>query len=95
MRYGRAHERLVWLDFRRDMAGGDSVIRTWMYNGLVPAPRNHGATDVGYWVGYAVTKRYYERAADKRAALRELLALRDPERVLRESGYAAYAEALP
>lgn len=53
MRYGPAHERLVWLDFRRDIAGGDSTIHTGMYNGMVPAPRNHGATDVGGRAGGA------------------------------------------
>jgi len=31
---------------------------------------------------------YYARAADKRAAVRELLELRDPEAILRASGYA-------
>jgi hypothetical protein len=93
-RYGRAHEREVWLDFKDEMAT-DSTLRTWMYNGAVPAPANHGAMDIGYWVGYAIVKHYYERAADKPAALREILALSDPERLLRESGYAEYAEALP
>jgi hypothetical protein len=90
--YGRAHEREVWLDFKDEMAT-DSTIRTWMYNGMVPAPTNHGATDIGYWVGYAIAKQYYERARDKRAALRELILLPDPERVLRESGYAERVEA--
>jgi hypothetical protein len=86
-RYGRAHEREVWLDFADEMAT-DSTIRTWMYNGNVPKGKNHGALDIGYWVGYAIAKAYHERAADRRAALRELILLPDPERVLRESGYA-------
>jgi hypothetical protein len=93
-RYGRAHEREVWLDFKDEMTS-DSTIRTWMYNGMVPAPKNHGATDIGYWVGYAIAKAYYERAPDKRAAVRELILLPDAERLLRESGYAAYAESRP
>src|SRR5687767_6206114 len=42
-RYGRAHEREVWLDFKDEM-DTDSTMRTWMYNGMVPAPKNHGAT---------------------------------------------------
>jgi hypothetical protein len=92
--YGRAHERAVWLDFRDEMAT-DSTIRTWMYNGMVPPDKNHGAVDIGYWVGSRIARAYYERATDKRAAVRELLMLRDPEALLAESGYAAYAEALP
>jgi hypothetical protein len=93
-RYGHAHERAVWLDFKDEMAT-DSTIRTWMYNGMVPAPKNHGATDIGYWVGYRIARVYYEGARGKAAAIRELILLPDPERLLAESGYAAYAEALP
>ena len=85
--YGRAHEREVWIDFQDEMAT-DSTIRTWMYNGMVPPDKNHGAVDIGYWVGYRIAAAYYARAADKRAAVRELLELRDPVAVLRESGYA-------
>ena len=86
--YGRAHEHDVWVDFQDEMQGGDSTIRTWMYNGMVPAGQNHGAVDIGYWVGYRIAAAYYARAADKRAAVRELLELRDPVAILRASGYA-------
>ena len=86
--YGRAHEHDVWVDFQNEMQGGDSTIRMWMYNGMVPPDKNHGAIDIGYWVGYRIAGAYYARAKDKRAAVRELLELRDPVAVLRESGYA-------
>src|SRR5574341_1026918 len=52
-----------------------------------PAGKNHGAIDIGYWVGYAIARSYYNRATDKRAAVRELLLLPDEERLLAESGY--------
>ncbi len=84
--YGRAHEHDVWVDFQDEMAT-DSTIRMWMYNGMVPPDKNHGAIDIGYWVGYAIAKRYYTRASDKRAAVRELLRLENAERLLAESGY--------
>jgi hypothetical protein len=87
--YGRAHEHDVWVDFRDEMEiAGDSIIRTWMYNGMAPAGKNHGAVDIGYWVGYRIAGAYYARAGDKRAAVRELLELRDPVALLRESRYA-------
>src|SRR5213076_2970334 len=87
--YGRAYEHDVWVDFQDEMEmASDSIIRTWMYNGMVPPDKNHGAVDIGYWVGYRIAAAYYARAADKRAAVRELLELRDPVAVLRESGYA-------
>jgi hypothetical protein len=86
--YGAAHEHEIWVDFQDEMQGGDSTIRTWMYNGMVPAGQNHGAVDIGYWVGYRIAGAYYARAKDKRAAVRELLELRDAEAMLRASGYA-------
>jgi hypothetical protein len=86
--YGPAHEHEVWVDFQDEMQGGDSTIRMWMYNGMVPPEKNHGATDIGYWVGSRIAAAYYARATDKRAAVRELLELRDPEAILRASGYA-------
>ena len=85
--YGRAHEHDVWVDFKDEMAT-DSTIRTWMYNGMVSPEQNHGAIDIGYWVGYRIAGAYYARAAKKRAAVRALLELRDPEAILRASGYA-------
>jgi len=86
--YGLAHEHDIWVDFQDEMQGGDSTIRTWMYNGMVPEGQNHGAVDIGYWVGYRIAGAYYARAKDKRAAVRELLELRDAEAILRTSGYA-------
>jgi len=86
--YGSAHEHDVWVDFQDEMQQGDSTIRTWMYNGMVPPEKNHGAIDIGYLVGYRIAGAYYARATDKRAAVRELLELRDPEAILRASGYA-------
>ena len=89
--YGGAHEHEVWVDFQRDMERyepNDSTIKTWMYNGMLPEGKNHGAIDIGYWVGFRIAGTYYNRAADKRAAVRDLLELKDPEAILRASGYA-------
>lgn len=92
-RYGRAHEREVWMDFRDEMYA-DSTIRTWLSNGNVAPPKNHGANNIGYWVGYRIAKAYYEHAPDKPAAVRELILLSYPQRILDESRYAAYVESL-
>jgi len=76
------------VDFQDEMEiAGDSIIRMWMYNGMVPPDKNHGAVDIGYWVGYRIAGAYYARASDKRAAVRELLELRDAEAILHASGY--------
>ena len=66
-------------DIHRPASGSD-----WVYNGL-GTPERPG--DLGYWVGYRIAKAYYLNAADKRAALRDILLLGDPDRILRESGW--------
>ena len=43
--------------------------------------------ELGYWVGYRIVKAYYQRAADKKQAVREILELSDPKTFLERSGW--------
>ena len=43
--------------------------------------------ELGYWVGYRIVKAYYQRAADKKQAVREILELSDPKAFLQKSGW--------
>jgi hypothetical protein len=43
--------------------------------------------DLGYWVGYRIAKSYYQNAADKRQALREILEMTDPQELRARSGW--------
>ncbi|HEX3766560.1 MAG TPA: DUF2268 domain-containing putative Zn-dependent protease, partial [Kofleriaceae bacterium] len=56
----------------------------WLYNGL-GTPERPG--DLGYWVGYRIAKAYYEHAADKHQALRDLFEMKDPDAFLARSGW--------
>lgn len=56
----------------------------WLYNGF-GTPEWPG--DLGYWVGYRITKAYYLRAKDKRAALREIIEMDDAKAFLAKSGW--------
>ena len=61
-----------------------SDLSRWLYN--------HPGTeawppDLGYWVGYRIVKTYYQRSTDKRAALRSILEVTDPDAFLRKSGW--------
>jgi len=82
-RYGDAHADALWKAFREDMNGIDS--HRWISNYTVAD--NLGMPDLGYWVGYKISAGYYARAADKRAAVRDLIQAREPERIWRASGY--------
>ena len=54
----------------------------WIGNSTPEQPR-----DLGYWVGYRITKAYYQRAPDKQKALREIIGMRDAEAFLAASGW--------
>ena len=56
----------------------------WLYNH--PGTTDHPA-DLGYWIGYRITKAYYRNATDKRQALRDIIELRDPKAILAKSGW--------
>ena len=57
-------------------------LSAWLYNGSMTTPG-----DLGYWVGYRIVKSYYDRAQDKRRALREIFALDDAKAFLARSGW--------
>jgi hypothetical protein len=59
-----------------------SDLSSWLYN---TTPEKPG--DLGYWVGYRVCKTYYQRASDKRQALRDILEMTDPKAFLSKSGW--------
>jgi Predicted Zn-dependent protease (DUF2268) len=81
-KYGLEHEHSLWQEFSSVMDGTD--IREWIYNGDNATSR---PADLGYFVGYRILEAYYNRAPDKQKALAEMLAIRDPEAILRDSGY--------
>jgi hypothetical protein len=73
----RGREKEISQAFREQMHSTD--VNKWLYNG-VGTRKKPG--DLGYWVGYRIAKCYYERAADKAAAVRELIELKDPPGIL-------------
>ena len=44
--------------------------------------------DLGYWVGYRIVKSYYQHAAEKRRALREIIEMTEPKAFLAKSGWS-------
>jgi len=57
-------------------------LSNWFNNSTMEKPG-----DLGYWVGYRIAKSYYQHAADKRVALREILQMTDPKVLLAKSGW--------
>ena len=70
----------AFLADRNDKAIGSD----WLYNGK-GTPERPG--DLGYWVGYRIAKAYYRHAADKQAAVRDIIEMQDADAFLEKSGW--------
>jgi hypothetical protein len=73
--------------FAAEMAGTDT--KRWLYNG---PGTDAWPADLGYWIGYRIVKSYYDRAPDKRAALRTMLKRTDARAFLKASGWTPAAK---
>lgn len=76
----KGHEKEIETEFAADEDKTD--LSKWLYNSTLEKPG-----DLGYWVGWRITKSYYEHAADQRQAFREILEMTDPHVILRKSGW--------
>jgi len=80
--YGNPIEKELWNEFRQAMNGTD--FSNWLYQGDQAKDR---PADLGYYMGYKITESYYKNAADKRAAIKEILEIKDFEEFLKTSRY--------
>ncbi len=76
------HQR-IFKDLQVELLGADAS--KWLYNGDAVEDRPH---DLGYTVGYLITKTYYENQADKPQAVWNLLNTGDFTSIVRGSDYA-------
>jgi hypothetical protein len=82
--YGLANEKALWQEFEAQMMGSDRS--DWLGNQGSSTGR---PGDLGYFIGYRIAQAYYERAADKRAAVREIIEVGNAVALLQASGYDA------
>ena len=80
--YGIEHEQELWESFKKDMYGTDSD--AWLYGGSISEEQ---PADLGYFIGYCISKAYYEKHQDKKKALQEIIEVTDYESFLEKSGY--------
>lgn len=73
----------MWLKFKAEMNGSDTD--RWLYEGENIPPGI--PADLGYWMGYKITKSYYDKAHDKRAAIKAILLFKDAKAFLKASGF--------
>ncbi len=77
----KGHEQEIETKFAADTDKTD--LSDWLDN---TTPENLG--DLGYWVGYRITKSYYQHASNKRGAIREIIQMSDPHAFLTKSGWS-------
>jgi len=79
----RENNHRIFADLREDLFGSDNS--RWLYNGGSIDDRPH---DLGYTVGYLISKSYYRNRDDKQQAIYELLNSSDLVSIVRQSDYA-------
>jgi hypothetical protein len=67
--YGRKHEKHLKERFGKEMFATD--FSKWLYNGST----TETVGDLGYFMGYAICKAYYNKARDKKKAIAEIIEL--------------------
>jgi len=85
--YGDAREAELWKEFAADMS--TTNIRNWMYNGVTAKDK---PGDLGYYIGYKISQAYYQKASDKKQAIRDILNIKDFQRFYEASGYNGVSE---
>ncbi|KAA3440017.1 DUF2268 domain-containing putative Zn-dependent protease [Rufibacter hautae] len=84
-RYAEGREASLKKDFLRDMELGENDdFANWLNAGKRKDDR---PADMGYYIGYAITKAYYEKASDKKKAVYDILNIQDCKEFLKKSGY--------
>jgi hypothetical protein len=81
--YVLEHEAALWRRFEREML--ERLPGDWMF--ATPSDPEQ-PVDLGYIMGARIVEAFYDRAADKARAVREILAVTDYEAFLEQSGYA-------
>ena len=79
--YGRTHDAEIWRDFEADMYKPD--YSKWIYNASTAKEK---PADLGYYVGYLITRAYYRNAKNKRQAVHDILNIQDARAFFEASG---------
>jgi uncharacterized protein YjaZ len=80
--YGNPREKQLWLEFKKEMNNKDTS--NWLYQGDKAKDK---PADLGYYVGYKIVESYYNKAKDKKQAIKDILDIKDFNGFLKASGY--------
>ena len=81
--YGWANERKLWAEFSKEMHSSDWS--RWLYGSSGTDERPQ---DLGYFMGYVITKSFYENMNNKDLAVKDIIEVTDFDQFLEKSGYS-------
>jgi hypothetical protein len=79
--FANPREKELWLEFKQRIH--DKDFTGWLYSSTEGRP-----ADLGYWMGYQITRSYYDNASDKKQAMWDIMNIRDFDEFLEASKYA-------
>ncbi len=79
--FANPKEEELWMEFKDRMLEKD--FDGWLYGSQEGRPN-----DLGYWMGYKITRAYYENMPDKKKAIADIMRIKDFEAFLAASKYA-------
>lgn len=87
--FGMKNQCNIWKEFEKEMYGYD--FKNWLSN---TASIKDRPADLGYFMGYIITKSYYKNSRNKKQAIKEILTLdfadeNATENFLKKSKYAS------
>ena len=71
--FGEKYEAEIWQEFQKDMYRDIGSSKGWLYAEKEIAGKS--CRDLGYFVGYKICKRFYDKAKDKKQALAQMIEL--------------------
>jgi hypothetical protein len=80
--WAKGKEKQIWADFEKEMYLKRAY--NWIANSNQETV-DHPA-DLGYWVGYQICKAYYNKSADKKKAVEDMLNIKDYKGFYDKSG---------
>jgi uncharacterized protein YjaZ len=80
--FAKGRRLMLWNDFKKDMLR--SPTNKWLYGGKETPD---WPSDLSYYMGYEITKAYYENAIDKKQAIYDILHIKDYTDFLTKSRY--------
>lgn len=80
--FGEQFESGLWNEFKNKMTSSD--VSDWLYGNSY---REDRPGDLGYYLGYMITKSYFENSTNKAEAIKEIIEMTDFYSFLKDSHY--------